>query len=83
MPVGKDKTSIATVVPIKLKKRLESIASQKKWTLSQTVKECLEIFIDQLEKELGVETQTTPKKPQKTANKPEKQTKSPKSAAPQ
>lgn len=62
MPVGKDKTSIATVVPIKLKKRLETIASQKKWTLSQTVKECLELFIDQLENELGVETEATPKK---------------------
>lgn len=72
MPVGKDKTSIATVVPVKLKKRLESIASQKKWTLSQTVKECLELFIDQLENELGVETQATPKKRTKSVEKPEK-----------
>lgn len=71
MPVGKDKTSIATVVPVKLKKRLECIASEKKWTISQTVKECLELYIDQWEKELGVETQTTPKKRSKNEGKRE------------
>jgi predicted DNA-binding protein len=64
MPVGKDKSSIATVVPIGLKQRLERVATSKKWTLSQTVKECLESFIDQWEKDLGVveEPAPTPKK---------------------
>jgi predicted DNA-binding protein len=64
MPVGKDKSSIATVVPLDLKKRLERVATSKKWTLSQTVKECLETFIDQWERELGIveEPVPTPKK---------------------
>ncbi len=66
MPVGKDKSSIATVVPIDLKKRLERVATSKKWTLSQTVKECLETFIEQWEKELGVDTTPT-KKPKKNS----------------
>jgi predicted DNA-binding protein len=60
MPVGKDKSSIATVVPINLKKRLERVAASKKWTLSQTVKECLESFIEQWEKELGIEEEPAP-----------------------
>lgn len=64
MPVAKDKASIATVVPVALKKRLERLAVSKKWTLSQTVKECLETYIEQWERELGIaeEPVTTPKK---------------------
>jgi hypothetical protein len=68
MPVGKDKSSIATVVPVSLRERLERVASVKKWTLSQTVKECLETFITQWEKDLGIEEEEpkpTPKKGRK------------------
>ncbi len=71
MPVGKDKSSIATVVPIDLKKRLERVASSKKWTLSQTVKECLETFIEQWEIDLGVDQSP------KAENKPAKKTRKP------
>lgn len=68
MPVGKDKSSIATVVPVSLRERLERVASAKKWTLSQTVKECLETFITQWEKDLGIEEE--PKPIPKTNRKP-------------
>jgi predicted DNA-binding protein len=62
MPVSKDKTSIGTVVPLALKMRIERIANEKKWTLSQTVKECLETFIEQWEKELGLDVKPSTSK---------------------
>ena len=63
MPIAKDKSSIATVVPNELKERIQRIADLKKWTLSQTVKECLEEFLDVWEDELGItKKQTTTKK---------------------
>ena len=55
MPVGKGKTSISTVLPDNLKERLQRIADDRKWTLSQTVRECLESFIDNWEEELGIQ----------------------------
>lgn len=60
MPVGSDKSSIATVVPVNLKKRLKRVATAKKWTLSQTVKECLETFIDQWERDLDIVNESHP-----------------------
>jgi len=54
MPVGKGKASISTVLPDDLKERLQRIADNRKWTLSQTVRECLESFIDAWEDELGL-----------------------------
>lgn len=60
MPVSKDKSSIATVVPKDLKDRLQKIADLKKWTMSQTVKECLELFIDAWEESLGIPEEKPP-----------------------
>ena len=62
MPVGKGKTSISTVLSDNLKERLQRIADNRKWTLSQTVRECLESFIDNWEEQLGIEP-STKKKP--------------------
>jgi predicted DNA-binding protein len=56
MPVGKGKAAISTVLPDELKSRLQRIADNRKWTLSQTVRECLELYIGNLETELGIST---------------------------
>ncbi len=62
MPVGKGKAAISTVIPDDLKERLQRIADSRKWTLSQTVRECLEEFIGAWEKELGIKSSTVKKK---------------------
>ena len=64
MPVGKGRAAISTVVPDELKDRLQRIADSRKWTLSQTVRECLEEFIETWEQELGIE-EPQPKKNKK------------------
>jgi hypothetical protein len=54
MPISKDKSTIATVVPNDLKERIQRVADAKKWTLSQTVKELVEEFLKCWEEELGI-----------------------------
>ncbi len=54
MPVGKGKTSVSTVLSDELKNRLQRIADSRKWTLSQTVRECLELYVGLWEAELGI-----------------------------
>lgn len=54
MPVGKGKAAISTVLPDELKTRLQRIADSRKWTLSQTVRECLELYVGHWEAELGI-----------------------------
>lgn len=67
MPISKDKSTIATVVPIELKERIQKVADAKKWTLSQTVKELVEVFLINWEEELGLTTKETPKKTRKAS----------------
>jgi uncharacterized protein (UPF0335 family) len=71
MPVAKDKASIATVVSKELKQRIQRVAELKKWTISQTVKECLEEFMDVWEEELGISTKSKDPVPKTRKSKPQ------------
>ena len=66
MPVSDVKVTLSAAVPIELKERIQKIATEKRWTLSQTVVIFIEDCLDKWEKDIGVvETAPTPisKKP--------------------
>jgi predicted DNA-binding protein len=65
MPVGKGKAAVSTVLPEETKDKLQRIADSRKWTLSQTLKELVEEFLDTWMDELGVSKEDTPKKPKR------------------
>lgn len=66
------KLTIGASVTDEMKERVKRLAKQKYWSVGQTLGLFIDRYWEEWEKELGVETQTTPKKPRKTANKPEK-----------
>ena len=68
----KKKQTIGVVVTDEMRDRVKHVATVKHWSLSQTISLFMDAYWENWEKELGVETLSTPKKPRKTANKPEK-----------
>lgn len=65
MPVGKGKSSVSTVLPNETKDKLQRIADLKKWTLSQTLKELVEEFLDTWLEEMEVPKELDAPKPKK------------------
>ena len=66
MPVGKGKSSVSTVLPNEIKDKLQRVADLKKWTLSQTLKELVNEFLDTWLDDLGLSDKPDePKKPAK------------------
>jgi hypothetical protein len=70
MSLSKDKSPLSTVVSVELKEKLQRIATAKKWTLSHTVKLFIESFIDTWEKELGIDSDLTPRAQRAKTKKP-------------
>ncbi len=62
MPASEGKVTLSAAVPIELKERIQRIAVEKRWTLSQTVVVFLEEYLAAWEKELGVEVEPPPKR---------------------
>jgi hypothetical protein len=59
------KVTLSAAVPTSLKERVQHIANERRWTLSQTLVIFLEEYLDIWEDELGVtKKQSTPKKPE-------------------
>lgn len=59
------KVTLSAAVPASLKDRVQHIASERRWTLSQTLVVFLEEYLETWEKELGIgvkEPKPTPKK---------------------
>ncbi len=55
MPTPSDgKVTLSAAVPIELKERIQHIATERRWTLSQTVVVFLEEYIEVWEDELGI-----------------------------
>jgi len=66
MTVSEGKVTLSAAVPIELKERIQKIASEKRWTLSQTLVIFLEEYLDEWEGDLGRETKPTPKRKSKS-----------------
>jgi hypothetical protein len=58
------KVTLSASVDPSFKERFETIAKSKRWTLSRTVEYFIEEYLDQWEKDLGIEEEPkpTPKK---------------------
>ena len=65
MPASEGKVTLSAAVPIELKERIQRIASEKRWTLSQTVVVFLEDCLDDWEKHLNG-AKASPTKKRKT-----------------
>lgn len=65
MPVAKEKSSVSTVLPSETKDKLQRIADLTKWTLSQTLKELVEEFLDTWLEEMEVPKELDTPKPKK------------------
>lgn len=52
MPVSEGKVTLSAAVPLELKERIQKIATERRWTLSQTVVVFLEEYLDEWEKSL-------------------------------
>ena len=66
------KQTVGASVTAEMRDRIKRLAKEKYWSVGRTLGLFIDRYWEDWEKELGVETQTTPKKPRKTANKPEK-----------
>lgn len=70
MPVGKGKSAVSTVLPNEVKEKFQRVANSKKWTLSQTLKEFINEFVDVWLEEMGLEPtdkpNEAPKKPKRS-----------------
>lgn len=53
MPVSEGKVTLSAAVPVELKERIQRIASEKRWTLSQTLVIFLEEYLDEWEKDVS------------------------------
>ncbi len=62
MPISEGKVTLSAAVPIELKERIQRIASEKRWTLSQTLVIFLEEYLDDWESDLGKESKPSSKK---------------------
>jgi len=60
------KVTLSAAVPIELKERIQHIATERRWTLSQTVVVFLEEYLEAWEEELGIRTAKQPKKAKTT-----------------
>jgi hypothetical protein len=60
MPVSEGKVTLSAAVPLELKEKIQRIATERRWTLSQTVVIFLEEYLDEWEKTL-TSTAPTPK----------------------
>jgi hypothetical protein len=65
------KQTVGASVTTEMKERIKRVAQEKYWSVGQTLGLFIEKYWDEWEKELGVETQTTPKKKAKATSKTE------------
>lgn len=56
MASSEGKVTLSAAVPIELKERIQHIASERRWTLSQALVVFLTDYIDTWEVELGIST---------------------------
>lgn len=66
------KQTVGASVTAEMRERIKLLAKKKYWSVGQTLGLFIDRYWEEWEKELGVETETTPKKPAKKAAKPEK-----------
>lgn len=66
MPISEGKVTLSAAVPIGLKERIQEIASEKRWTLSQTIVIFLEEYLDEWERELGIVEKAAPSPKQRS-----------------
>lgn len=66
------KQTVGASVTTEIKERIKRVANLKHWSVGQTLGLFIDRFWEEWEKEIGVETQATPKKRTKSGVKPEK-----------
>ena len=66
------KQTVGASVTTEMRDRIKRLAKEKYWSVGQTLGLFIDRYWEDWEKEIGVENQTTPKKPRKTTNKAEK-----------
>ncbi len=69
MPESLGRVTLSAAVPIEMKERIQRIASEKRWTMSQTVVIFFEEFLDVWESELGLSTNTATEQKPRTLSK--------------
>ena len=63
MPVSDGKVTLSAAVPVEMKERIQRIASEKRWSLSQTLVVFIEDCLDEWEQNLVDTPAPTSKKP--------------------
>lgn len=62
MPLSQGKRTVAATVTDKFREKIKRVAETRHWSIAQTLGLFIERYWEEWEKELGVETQVTPKK---------------------
>ena len=55
------KVTLSAAVPVELKERIQRIAIERRWTLSQTVVVFLEEYLETWEEKLGIQPTKSPR----------------------
>lgn len=65
MATSEGRVTLSAAVPVELKERIQHIAKERRWTLSQALVAFLEDYLEAWEKELGIKSPTQPKEDKK------------------
>lgn len=72
MATSDGRVTLSAAVPVEMKERLQKIAAERRWTLSQAVLAFLEDKLSDWETELGINTQPSPPTTEKKRKSPKR-----------